>query len=412
MGSSPSKSVVMDELQEMEVALRGKDLPGTMEEINKDLNALKNTTVDIAITGVSGAGKSSLVNALRGMTDDEEGAAESGVMQTTTALKGYPHPLFPNVMLWDLPGIGTSQFKAKEYLKTFSFKEYDLFIIVSSERFTENDVLLAREIHKIKKKFYYVRTKVDVSIDSERRRPNFSEENTLEKIRKYCCDNLSETGYSNPKVFLISRWDWSIYDFPLLYSALENDLDDLKRHVLIESMPGFSREIIRKKKAAMDALIWKVALVSCGIRATPVPGFHLSCDIAFLEETMRYFCKVFAFDEFSLRRLAHWATIPFDELRSAVKRSPMASQITKEFVTDLLNKSMCAMTIEAEFILDLIPVLGSLCGVVSFTTVFYMLKSFLYDVEEDAENIWAKAAEYVQPKPCTVPRTPQENRLK
>ncbi|KAL8219530.1 UNVERIFIED_CONTAM: hypothetical protein K2H54_026434 [Gekko kuhli] len=211
---------------------------------------------------MSGTGKSSLVNALRGMTDDEEGAAETGFLETTRDMKGYSDPLFPNVTFWDLPGIGTPQSKAAEYPNKYKFKEYDLFIIVSSERFTENDVLLAHEIKKLKKKFYYVRTKVDASLDSERRRQNFTEENTLEKIRRYCVDNLTEAGESNPRVFLISKWDLNMHDFPLLYKTLVDDLDDLKRHALIESMPGFSREILKKKKAAMEALIDKVKFLS------------------------------------------------------------------------------------------------------------------------------------------------------
>ncbi|KAL8219515.1 UNVERIFIED_CONTAM: hypothetical protein K2H54_026116 [Gekko kuhli] len=138
MGSSVSKEEEIKDLararfQELEATLSERCLQGTIEQFHKDLDVLKNTTVDIAVTGVS--------------------------------------------------GIGTPQFKAAEYPKKFNFKEYDLFIIVSSERFTENDVLLAHEIKKLKKKFYYVRTKVDASLDSERRRQNFTEENTLEEIR-------------------------------------------------------------------------------------------------------------------------------------------------------------------------------------------------------------------------------------
>ncbi|XP_054854905.1 interferon-inducible GTPase 5-like [Eublepharis macularius] len=390
-----TKELIRKELEKLKNDLENRNLPDVIEQNDKYLNLLKNSTLDIAITGVSGAGKSSLVNALRGMTDSEEGAAETGETQITMERMKYSHPTFPNVSIWDLPGIGTPDFKAKNYLKKVHFKEYDFFVIVASNRFTTNDVLLAREILKMKKKFYYVRTKVDVSVDSERRKPNFCEEKCLDKIREYCCDNLAKAGESNPLVFLISRWDLNMFDFPHLQVTLENDLDDLKKYALIASMPAFSRDVLKKKKAAMESLIWKVSLVSCGIGAIPVPGLSLVCDIGILVATMRYFCKVFGLDEDSLRRLASRVRKPLSMLRSAIKKSPMASQVTTEFVTDLLTKSLvCGAVMAAEFALDFVPVLGSLTGgALSFVTTFYILKSFLHDVEEDAENVRAKAVE-------------------
>ncbi|KAL8219552.1 UNVERIFIED_CONTAM: hypothetical protein K2H54_026907 [Gekko kuhli] len=396
MGASISKAIIREELQKLMDDLENKNLPDVIQKNNNDLNLVKNTTLDIAITGVAGAGKSSLVNALREMTDSEDGAAETGDTQTTMERQKYPHPTFPKVTLWDLPGIGTPQFEPKKYLKKVNFKEYDFFIIAASNRFTTNDALLAREIQKMGKKFYYVRTKVDVSIDSERRKTDFAEEKCLEKIKTYCRDNLAQArGESVPMVFLISRWDLQMYDFPSLQETLENDLGGLKREVLIAALPAFSKEVLEKKKATMDALIWKIALVSCGIGAIPVPGLSLFCDIGILVGTMTYFCKVFGLDEGSLRRLANRVGKPVDVLRSAIKKSPMASQVTREFVIDLLTKSLlCGTLMAVELALDFVPVLGSLTGgALSFVTTYYILKTFLHDVKEDAENVRAKAAE-------------------
>ncbi|KAL8219501.1 UNVERIFIED_CONTAM: hypothetical protein K2H54_025924 [Gekko kuhli] len=364
------------------------------EETLQELEELQNAKLEIAITGVSGAGKSSLVNALRGMTDYEEGAAEVGITQTTMECHAYPHPLFPNVTIWDLPGIGTPEFRPKEYLEKVNFSQYDFFMIVGSERFTVSDVLLAQEIKKMKKKFYFVRSKMDVSMASEIRNPNFNMDKSIQKIRKYCYDNLTKVGESNPKVFLISRQDLNMYDFPDLQETLESDLDDLKRHTLILALPVFSRGILEKKKAAMEALIWKFAFVSCVIGAIPVPGLSLACDLGILVAALLHFYKVFGLDEDSLRRVAQLVG-NYQVLKSAIKKSPMSREITPKFVTGLLAKSPLgnALSVKKQ-VLNFIPVLGSLVGgASSFITTFFMLRSFLKDIVEDAENVWAKAAE-------------------
>uniref|UniRef100_A0ACB8FRX1 Uncharacterized protein n=1 Tax=Sphaerodactylus townsendi TaxID=933632 RepID=A0ACB8FRX1_9SAUR len=309
-----------------------KNLEEVTEEIRQELDALQNVKLDIAITGVSGAGKSSLVNALRGMTDYEDGAAKVGITQTTMECQAYPHPLFPNVNIWDLPGIGTPEFRAKDYLEKVNFSQYDFFMIVAFERFTENDVLLAHEIKKMKKKFYFVRSQMDTSMIAEVRNPKFSMERSLQKIRKNCCDNLTEVGESNP-VFSPSLDDLDMYDFPSLQEALENDLDDLKRHALIQAMPVFSREILKKKKAAMEKLIMKFAI-------------------------------------------EHWFFS------------------TKSLFSDEESLPLKASLTIIELVLDFVPLLGSLFGGIgSFITTYYLLSGFLKDIVEDAENIRAKAAE-------------------
>ncbi|KAL8219516.1 UNVERIFIED_CONTAM: hypothetical protein K2H54_026134 [Gekko kuhli] len=394
MGFAISKVMAATELEKLKSTLEKNSLQDVSKQINEELNLLNSTTLDIAITGVPGAGKSSLVNALRGMDDSMAGAAKIGGIEKTIEAKKYPHPTFPKVTIWDLPGIGTPNFKAKEYLKMTHLAEYDFFII-AAERFTEHDVLLAKEIQKMKKKYCFVHSKIDQSIQADKRKPNFSEEETLAKIRKYCSENLRKAGEPNPRVFLISSWDLSAYDFPLLQETLRNEVDDLKRQVIIESMPAFSKEALEKKKAAMEALIWKVAFVSCGIGVVPLPGLSLVCDISILVVTMVRFCRVFGLDEESLGRLAQRVGKPIDELKSAIKKAPLANQITKEFVLDLLSKSVFSgAVVTVDFVLKFIPVLGSLAGgAACFVTVFFILKSFLNDIKEDAENVLAKVTE-------------------
>lgn len=147
----------------------------------------RNTPLNVAITGESGSGKSTFINAFRGIGDEDQGAAPTGVVETTSQVTPYPHPKYPSVILWDLPGIGTTRFPADEYLKLVGFERFDFFIIISDSRFRENDVKLAQEIQRMKKKFYFVRSKIDDDIRAEKRKKrDFSEEKTLTKIRDDC----------------------------------------------------------------------------------------------------------------------------------------------------------------------------------------------------------------------------------
>ncbi|XP_053254031.1 uncharacterized protein LOC128418413 isoform X2 [Podarcis raffonei] len=382
------------DLENMKAVLLQGHLSDVVAQIQQELDLLSNATLDIAITGRTGTGKSSLVNALRGMTDFEEGSAKTGVRQTTMFPTKYQHPNFPKVTLWDLPGIGTDEFKADEYLEKVDFSKYDFFII-ASERFTESDTQLAREIQKMKKKFYYVHPKINLSMAAERRKPNFNEMETLGDLRQDCCDKLRKLGEASPKVFLISNWDLSMYDFPILQETLQNELDHLKRHALLLSMPTFSRDILEKKKSEMRKLIWKQALVSYYFGCVTRLALKLPWHISFLVTTLKKFCMAFGLDEESLCSLANRVGKRPSELKSVIKKSPLANEISEEFVLDLLAKSgQCKALTVLEQIVEFIPVLGNLVsGTISFKTIYHMLQCFLQDVEEDAENVRSKASE-------------------
>ena len=62
---------------------------------------------NIGITGGSGNGKTSLLNGLRGLKDNNPLAGKIGAVETTMIIKKYAHPFHPSINLWDLPGAGT-----------------------------------------------------------------------------------------------------------------------------------------------------------------------------------------------------------------------------------------------------------------------------------------------------------------
>ncbi|XP_076154836.1 T-cell-specific guanine nucleotide triphosphate-binding protein 2-like, partial [Alosa pseudoharengus] len=185
-----------------------------------------NEELNIAVTGETGVGKSSLVNAIRGLKDTDDGTAPTGITQTTTKPTAYPHPTIPNVTIWDLPGTGGPGFKPKTYMKAVKFQTYDLFIIVSETRFRENDIVLAKEIREKKRNFYFVRTKIDRDVQEEMQK-GVKEKETLQAIRKDCEKIVREL--KSPPVFLITSRDQSRFDFQNLAETLETDLPELAR---------------------------------------------------------------------------------------------------------------------------------------------------------------------------------------
>uniref|UniRef100_A0A8C9YRF1 IRG-type G domain-containing protein n=1 Tax=Sander lucioperca TaxID=283035 RepID=A0A8C9YRF1_SANLU len=204
------------------------------EKIQQYLDLEKNIPLNIAVTGECGSGKSTFVNAFRGIQDGEEGAAPTGSVETTSEVTPYLHPNYPNVTLWDLPGIGTTNFPAKKYLKLVKIERFDFFIIISATRFKENDVMLAKKIQKMGKKFYFVRSKIDLDLQNqERSQRDINAERILSQIREDCIQGLQRAGIVSPQVFLVSSFDLQLYDFPLFGETLERELPEHKRDVLV-----------------------------------------------------------------------------------------------------------------------------------------------------------------------------------
>ncbi|CAJ0931571.1 unnamed protein product [Ranitomeya imitator] len=132
-----------EEIQDIRSSLEEGDLCTATEKLSKSLREIENAPLNIAITGESGTGKSTFVNAIRGMDDEQEGSAKTGVVETTKVPSPYVHPQYPSVTVWDLPGIGTPNFVADSYLQSVEF----------SQRFKQNDIDLAKAIQAMNMKF-------------------------------------------------------------------------------------------------------------------------------------------------------------------------------------------------------------------------------------------------------------------
>lgn len=186
--------------------------------------------LDVAVTGDSGSGKSTLINAFLGLDHDAKEAAPTGVVETTMKPTLYQYPNCPHARLWDLPGMGTPSFTSKSYVKTINFNLYDMFFVVISERFRENNMLLIDEIHKQKKPFYIIRTKVDRDLRAQSRKYDFTETGVLMVMRNECLKYVEEKNL-HPHIFLVSAHETQKYDMQNLKDTFEKEAPELKREV-------------------------------------------------------------------------------------------------------------------------------------------------------------------------------------
>ncbi|RXN04512.1 interferon-inducible GTPase 5-like protein [Labeo rohita] len=300
----------------------------------------------------------------------------------------YPHPKYKTVKVWDLPGIGTPNFKADEYLKLVVFERYDFFIIIASDRFKECHTQLAKEIMRMGKKFYFVRSKMDSIINAEKRKKSFDQKKTLDTIREDCEKGLRKIGIEDPVVFLISNFELGKYDLNQLQERMERELPQHKRRVLMLALPNITLEINEKKKKALEKNIGIVAFLSALGATVPIPGLSFALDLAIVTREIETYYSTFGLDDTSLQKLCERSWKTTEEFRSLMK-SPLSGVINPSSILYLVGAASLVVAENAvEYAVSLIPILGTMvAGGMSYVTVSKMLKRALDDIAEDARNV-------------------------
>uniref|UniRef100_A0A3Q3N7X6 IRG-type G domain-containing protein n=1 Tax=Labrus bergylta TaxID=56723 RepID=A0A3Q3N7X6_9LABR len=340
------------------VTLEKNDQHLAVAKIQEYLDKGQNVPLNIAVTGETGVGKSTFVNAIRGIDNKDEKAAPTGCVETTMKVTPYPHPNYPN------------------YLKMVEFKKFDFFIIISADRFRENDVKLAKEIQKMEKKFYFVRSKIDDNIRNEERgQREFNEERTLTQIRDNCIQGLQDLRLQSPQVFLVSSVDLTLYDFPLLVETLKEELPELKKEAFLLAMPNISVDMIKEKKKAFKAKVKYFAILSAGVGAVPVPGVSAAVDTTLLVSVVTKYVLGFGLDIPSLKRMANYSV-----------------KVTPELLLRLLVQfSSLTALLAAEEGTRFIPIIGIPVSMgLSFAFTYSSLNMILDTLADDAEKVFTR----------------------
>ncbi|KAM7320371.1 hypothetical protein ACRRTK_020814 [Alexandromys fortis] len=317
-----------------------------------------------------------------GLGPEDEGAAEVGVVATTISRIPYKHPKIQTLTLWDLPGIGIMNFPPKVYLEKVNFQDYDFFIILSATRFTKLDLDLAKAVRFMKKKFYFVRTKVDSDLYNEKKcKPHtFDREKTLEQIRSYCVNTFRQYKMDATRIFLISNHDLSDYDFPVLMDTLIEEFPNQKHHNFMLSLPSITEAVIDRKHKSMEQQIWLEAC-KAGFCATPPTVGILRDDVEELKVKLNCYRVDFGVDDASLEDTAKDSQVPVEQLKKLIK-SPYLLETEKETtLREMLLKYL-------ENLEKFASATGGFLGTgLFFRKTYYLQFLFLHTVAEDAKVI-------------------------
>lgn len=389
--------------RELENAYAERGLDGVLELLERELNAWQTMPINIALIGLTGSGKSSLINALLGLNANDVGAAAIGCNECTTKAQQYRHPSNNKLVLTDLPGVGSRDFRQKSYLHQIEVEKYDFFLLVTMKRFTETDAWLATELTKIEKKFFLVRTHIDNDVENDKKaRGNLhNEDELLAGIRARTETQLRELWTTFPTdmqvVFLIDSLVTDKYDFHDLEIQIAENLPGLKREALFLTMRTSNRKIIDLKEKYLRSRIWKAACVSAGIATLiPFPGVSFTADVMILIRESKFYFQQLGLDSESLRRSAQRRGLDVNRLEGKVELAfgvPVESLTPTMFAKFLLalGISLAAFSVEsaAEEAASLIPVIGIVvAGSMSYLTTRWLLGKILDRMSAVAKDIY------------------------
>jgi GTP-binding protein EngB required for normal cell division len=122
----------------------------------------------IAVVGSAGAGKSSFINAVRGLSRSDPVAAPTGIVETTATVTRYADPYQDSRMVWyDVPGSGTPNVPDWQYFNDMGLYIFDCIIVLTDNRVLESDLAILHACEQFKNiSAFIVRSKSDQHVNN------------------------------------------------------------------------------------------------------------------------------------------------------------------------------------------------------------------------------------------------------
>ena len=296
--SGENQQFAVNELKD-NIDKKGTD--AVLKYLNEDLIKWISEPVKLAVTGKSGVGKSSFINAIRNMKPGNHGfATTSSSGNTTEKPTVYEYPGNSKITLHDLPGFGTIKLPMNEYEKTMKLYKYD-YILIFVSNIEENDLEIAKKLKDMEKPFCFVRSKIDVDIQNAKK-DGESEKEAVEKIISKSLDNLEYAGFNKAKLFVISNHNRKIYQFNDLVSYIQSNLPALKYNVVGFSLLGeLTDDIINNKYQLLKDRLLKVSVASGGLDTAPISKIDGLFKIELIVQELLLYRKAFGFEQQSVK---------------------------------------------------------------------------------------------------------------
>lgn len=265
-----------------------------IRNIKAQVDLWENTEVKIAVTGQSGSGKSSLINAIAGSK-----IAPVGFVETTMEPKEYKTD--NGIILVDLPGCGTANFPFESYVDDMKLSEFDAIILVTANRFYEADIKLFNYVtNSLKKPIFLVRTKMDDAVRDGAEDNDLSRDQVIDMVLNDMVHNTNVSDMS--KIYLVSSKTKQIshFDTARLIKDISEKLPHIKKGKFISESAAYSEDAIKEKKETITEVAQRYAYLSAVNGLNPVPGVNISIDIALLVKLTKTVLKSYGLVDSSI----------------------------------------------------------------------------------------------------------------
>jgi len=247
-----------------------------LNNIKAQVDLWENTEVKIAVTGQSGSGKSSLINAIAGLK-----IAPVGFVETTMEPKEYKTE--NGIILVDLPGCGTANFPFESYVDDMKLSEFDAIVLVTANRFYEADIKLFNYVtNELKKPIFLVRTKMDDAVRDGAEDNDLSRDEVIEMVLNDMIHNTNVSDIS--KIYLVSSKPKQIthFDTARLIKDISENLPNIKKGKFISESAAYSEEAIKAKRETITEVAKRYAYLSAANGLNPVLGVNVAFDVGLL----------------------------------------------------------------------------------------------------------------------------------
>lgn len=359
--------------------MNSDSLETLINEAKKKQEEYNKVEVKCGIIGMSGSGKSSLINSIAG-----EKIAPVGSTEQTMEAQSFHHS---GIEFVDLPGCGTERWPQSTYIRDLRLESYDCFIIVTNNRLYEPDLFLYKEMSTVRNKpCFIVRNKIDIAIQDENHDNNLSEEETLIKIR----NNIKSGIPSSKKIYLTSTRHPTKWDFPSLLEDIASSQYGIKQDKFIAGMAAWSKKAIDKKRTVAEKIVGWSAVASAANGLNPIPGLDVSVDAGVLINMVSQINKIYGLTEEQLAYIEKTTPGIIGTPEYAGLKQGILKLIAKYAATEgiiLILKRMGAK-VAVKNISKYIPIIGQIISAgIGYSMTLSFGESYLDEVEDKANAL-------------------------